>query len=163
MQEAMEAHLSYLKLINVPTMFDVGCTQANPQTDSLTLSMMDSITNKIVKAEFLKKSSGRKASDIEKLRTQLQAIHTNMQVSSVDIQFDKKDPLTIGGDSPYMFTIDGNHLHKRKEKVNIARITVSRLLKCDDKQATVPIMTFLPLKEGDLKNQHIKQIQAQSK
>lgn len=88
MQEAMEAHLSYLKLINVPTMFDIGCTQANPQTDSLTLSMMDSITHKIVKDTFLKKKDSRKASEIEKLRQQLQAIHTNMQVSSVDIQFD---------------------------------------------------------------------------
>jgi hypothetical protein len=30
LNESMEAHLSYLKLINVPTIFDVGCTQANP-------------------------------------------------------------------------------------------------------------------------------------
>jgi len=29
----VDAHLAYLKLINVPTMFDVGCTQANPQTE----------------------------------------------------------------------------------------------------------------------------------
>ena len=28
--EPMEAHLSYLNLINVPTMFDIGCTQADP-------------------------------------------------------------------------------------------------------------------------------------
>lgn len=28
--ETVEAHLSYLKLINVPTMFDIGCYQANP-------------------------------------------------------------------------------------------------------------------------------------
>ena len=26
LQESIEAHLSYLKLINVPTMFDIGCT-----------------------------------------------------------------------------------------------------------------------------------------
>jgi len=32
---------------------------------------------------FLSKNSERKASDIEKMRQQLQAIHTNMQVSSV--------------------------------------------------------------------------------
>ena len=32
-----EFHLSYLKLINVPCLFDVGCTQVDPQTDFLTL------------------------------------------------------------------------------------------------------------------------------
>ena len=75
-----------------------------------------------------------------------------MQVSSVDIQFDKYDPLTVGKDSPYMFTIDGNHIHNREEPVYIARIKVSRLIQSDGKQATIPIMTFLPLKEGELKN-----------
>ena len=49
MEDSTEAHLSYLRLINVPTMFDVGCTQANPQTESLTLCMMDSVTHKVVK------------------------------------------------------------------------------------------------------------------
>jgi hypothetical protein len=28
--ESKSVNLSYLKLINVPTMFDIGCTQANP-------------------------------------------------------------------------------------------------------------------------------------
>jgi hypothetical protein len=29
-KEAIEAHFSYFKLINVPSMFDIGCTQADP-------------------------------------------------------------------------------------------------------------------------------------
>jgi len=32
-----EVHLSYLKLINVPCLFDVGTIQADPQTEFLTL------------------------------------------------------------------------------------------------------------------------------
>ena len=67
-QESMEVHLAYLKLINVPTMFDIGCTQADPQTDYLTLCMMDSITHKVVKSQFLSKQNHREAQDIEKLR-----------------------------------------------------------------------------------------------
>ena len=84
-----------------------------------------------------------------------------MQVSCVDINFDQEDPMVIGipqgessSDSPYMLTIDGNSLHKKK-KMSIMRIAVSRLLLKDGTQATVPIMTYLPLKEGDLKNQCI--------
>ena len=71
LNQSMDAQLSYLKLINVPTMFDIGCTQANPQTDFLTLSMMDSLTHKIVKSSFLTKTQSRKATDIEKIRQQL--------------------------------------------------------------------------------------------
>ena len=29
-KDMLKAHLSYLKLINVPSMFDIGCTQADP-------------------------------------------------------------------------------------------------------------------------------------
>ena len=41
LKDQKEVNLAYLKLINVPTMFDIGCTQADPCTDSLTLSMLD--------------------------------------------------------------------------------------------------------------------------
>ena len=47
--ESMECHLAYLKLINVPSMFDVGCSQSDPQSDQLTLSMLDNYTHKMVK------------------------------------------------------------------------------------------------------------------
>ena len=47
--EALETHLAYLKLINVPSMFDIGGGKANPTSDCLSMSMMDSITHKLVK------------------------------------------------------------------------------------------------------------------
>ena len=67
-KEAIEAHFSYLKLINVPSMFDIGCTQADPQTDFLTLSMMDSITHKVLKQSYASKTGNKHVNDIEKLR-----------------------------------------------------------------------------------------------
>ena len=59
MQESMKAHLSNLKIINVPTMFDIGCTQADPQTEYMSLSMLDSITLNIIKENFLSEDSDR--------------------------------------------------------------------------------------------------------
>ena len=79
-----------------------------------------------------------------------------MQISSASLFFDHQQPLIIGGNEPqYLLTIDGIALHKRQEKLKIVKIFVSRLLNFDGSQATVPIMTFLPLKEGELKNQNI--------
>lgn len=154
--EPMEAHLSFLNLINVPTMFDIGCTQPDPQTDSLTLCMMDSITHKVVK-QHLSKTGHREAAHIEKMRQHMQAIHTNMLVSSTDILFDQNMPLVIDGAKGHYLTIDGNALHKQGSPLEIAKISVSRLLIGDgETQACVPVMTYLPLKEGELKNQHIQ-------
>jgi len=160
-KEAMAVHISYLKLINVPSMFDIGCTQADPRTDFLTLSMMDSITHKVLKKEFLGKKPTpglRQVADIEMHRQQLQAIHTNMQVSSTDIKFED-EPLILGGPSPdYHLTIDGKKVFaegKKEKEVEVVHISVSRLLLNDRTQASIPIMTFLPLKEGELQNQHI--------
>jgi hypothetical protein len=158
--EAMEMHLSHLKLINVPTMFDIGCTQADPTSDSLTLCMLDSATAKIVKQHVGARSAGRESSDIERIRQQLQAIHTNMQVSQVNIEFDSQNPMIIGGgakeQNDFTLTIDNERLHHNKKVLKICKISVSRLLKSDLTQASIPIMTFLPLKEGELKNQTMK-------
>lgn len=49
-------------------MFDIGCTQADPQTDFLTLSMMDSITHKVLKQSYASKTGNKHVNDIEKLR-----------------------------------------------------------------------------------------------
>lgn len=80
-----------------------------------------------------------------------------MQVCSATLFFDQLQPLVIGGsDCQYLLTIDGIAFHKRQEKLKIVKIFVSRLLNFDGSQATVPVMTFLPLKEGELKNQNIQ-------
>jgi hypothetical protein len=81
--------------------------------------MMDSTTFRVVKQLFLQNSEGRKAQDIEKLRSELLAVHENMHVSEVKIDFNESDPLIFGkGNSPgqsseYSITIDGECLHKK--------------------------------------------------
>lgn len=58
-QEPIAANLAYLKLINVPTMFDVGCCcTADPSNDSLILNMIDDKSFKVEREDFLAK--GRK-------------------------------------------------------------------------------------------------------
>jgi hypothetical protein len=39
--------VAYLKLINVPTMFDIGCVESDPSSDFLTLNMIDDKTYRI--------------------------------------------------------------------------------------------------------------------
>jgi hypothetical protein len=80
----------------------------------------------------------------------------------VKIEFDRESPLQIGGagtSSDYSLTIDGRALHQSAEALSISEISVSRLLLGPDgrTQASVPVMTYLPLKDGELKNQHIQQ------
>ena len=51
--EVLKTSIAYLKLINVPTMFDMGCGQADPTSDFLELDMIDEKTYKILKSDFL--------------------------------------------------------------------------------------------------------------
>ena len=156
--EALPCHISCLKLINVPCMFDIGCSQADPQTEFLTLSLIDGITHKILKKEFLgKRHQPPPVSEIELYRQQLMAIHTNMQVCASQVKFEK--PVKMGGTSPeYDLTIDGRKMFSDKE-VEVESLAVSRLMLDDDMtQASIPIMTYLPLKEGQLQNQHLTSV-----
>lgn len=66
-------------------MFDIGCVQADPQTDFLTMNMIDEKTFKIEKSDFLNYRHKLKKSKIEKFRTALSAIHTNLFVSETTI------------------------------------------------------------------------------
>jgi hypothetical protein len=85
-----------------------------------------------------------------------------MQVSEVIIAFDKEDPMIIGTkfvgmkdktvENDITLTIDGIQINKTVSQMHISKIIVTRLIKSDQTQASVPIMTFLPIKEGDLRN-----------
>ena len=55
--------------------------------------MLDSTSHKIIKKEFLGKTEGRVAADIDKTRKSLQALHSNMQVSKIKVSFE--EPLTV--------------------------------------------------------------------
>ena len=47
--ESIQTTLAYLKLVNVPTMFDVGSVQSDPSTEFLELNMVDDKTFKTEK------------------------------------------------------------------------------------------------------------------
>lgn len=66
-------------------MFDVGCMQSNPNSDSLTLNMVDEKSFKIERAEFLSKVRKFKPEKMEKFRHALKAVHTSLSVSETII------------------------------------------------------------------------------
>lgn len=76
--EPLTTQLAYLKLINVPTMFDIGCMQSDPTSDALTLNMVDEKSFKIEKDEFLSRIRKFKMEKIEKFQSALKAIHTTL-------------------------------------------------------------------------------------
>ena len=132
LNEHMEASISYIKLINVPSMFDIGCTEADPRTDFLTMTMLDTTTHKTIKSQFSSKSSQRHVNEVDAMREQLKALHTTMQVSKVEIKFDQDIQLqTTGSKSDRgecTLTIDGT---KIQQKHKIQQICISRLMKSD--------------------------------
>jgi len=77
--------VSYLKLINVPCMFDAGCVQACPSTDALTLNMVDDKSFRVERTDFLSKIRKFKPEKIEKFTNALKAIHTTMAVAEAVI------------------------------------------------------------------------------
>lgn len=106
-KDQLEINLSTLKLVNVPTMFDIGCTQANPATDFLSLSMIDTSTYKIIKSQFLSKKEFRHIAEIERLRLQMQSLYSYMHVSKVVLEFPPDQPLIISEHGKCPLHIDG--------------------------------------------------------
>ena len=83
--EPLTTNVAYLKLINVPTMFDVGCSVSDPSSEYLTLNMIDDKSYKVERSDFLSRGRKFKTEKIEKFQSALRAIHTNLQVSETTI------------------------------------------------------------------------------
>lgn len=83
--EPMLTSVTYLKLINVPTMFDIGCPVGDPSGESLTLNMVDEKSFKVERQEFLSRVRKFKVEKIEKFKSAIKAIHTNLSVSETII------------------------------------------------------------------------------
>lgn len=121
--EQIETTLAYLRLINVPTMFDIGCGEADPSTDFLNLNMIDVETYKIEKLEFLDAKQKLKRNKIQKFRNALQAIHTNLYVSEVHIipvGTQKNKGATVR-QNEIQFTIDGIKYSEKASKIIVKR------------------------------------------
>ena len=81
----MLTSVAFLKLINVPTMFDIGCPVGDPSSENLILNMVDEKSFKIEKQEFLSRVRKFKVEKIEKFKTAIKAIHTSLSVSETII------------------------------------------------------------------------------
>ena len=58
--DSIEMVASYLKLINVPCMFDIGVTNCTPEDNQLNLHIVDDITyNQVLKPDFYNDTSLR--------------------------------------------------------------------------------------------------------
>ena len=79
--------------MNTPCLFDIGCQQANPETEYLSLQMVDSVAKDIALANFYSKTKDRSTSNIRFNKQKLQNIFTSMDVISADIEFDSSNPL----------------------------------------------------------------------
>lgn len=81
-------NIQILKLVNVPTMFDIGCFHSNPEVETLQLSMIDSVTYRMVQKRFLSKDKHREAGSIDYTRKEMSNFYTNMEVTKTVIEFD---------------------------------------------------------------------------
>jgi hypothetical protein len=82
----LETTAAYLKVINVPCMYDLGTPTVDPYDHQLLLNIMDDLTYyKAIKPDFLDKKGRRAMHKIEKFKQAMQASHINVYVSEVDI------------------------------------------------------------------------------
>lgn len=139
-------------------MFDVGNIKANPEKDWLSLNMIDSVTHPLVKQHFFSRKENRQTSQIEFIKNQLSNVYTNMLVNSLKIEFDENESLPIGkktkDDGKAILMIDGECVTSifNQENLEVKSIKVSRVMKQDGEQVSVPVMTYFPLKDGRLVN-----------
>ena len=84
--DCLETVAAYLKVINVPCMFDLGTPNVDPTEPQLLLNIMDDLSYyKVIKPDFLDKKDKRARKKIEKFKQAMQSSHINVYVSEVDI------------------------------------------------------------------------------
>jgi hypothetical protein len=158
-------------------MFDVGCVQACPSTDGLTLNMVDDKSFRIERADFLSKIRKFKPEKIEKFTNALKAIHTTMAVAEAVIypygvvRGEGQKPTGLfsklkGGPSKPQEAetglAPGQTLSPNLREIPIvidgvkhseeAKKIVVKRCKKDNMHVTVPIITYLPLRVDDIHN-----------
>jgi len=84
--DSIETVAAYLKLINVPCLFDVGTRIATPNKETLLLNLLDDRTYyKVIKPDFLGKENDYKRKKVPIVKEAVQACHVNIDVSEVII------------------------------------------------------------------------------
>jgi FAD synthase len=85
--DSIETVAAYLKLVNIPCIFDVGTRPPNHKHGTLAMNLLDDRTyQEVIKPEFLDKDrTYNKQKKAEQLKEALQACHVNIDVSEVVI------------------------------------------------------------------------------
>lgn len=77
-----------IKMVNIPSMFDLGISPVNPSDQQLNLNIIDDITYHEVIEKKLKKDCLMHQWKIENTKAAIEAIHHNLFCSEVEIIFD---------------------------------------------------------------------------
>jgi hypothetical protein len=114
-----EIDMAYLKCINVPTMFDIGCSETDPLHPQFELNILDIETWKIEKEQFLNSVNKLKMDKIIKFKPALNAIHINMRVSKIEIRL---CPGEEWANLPFSIDSKPIHLDENTDKIVISNI-----------------------------------------
>jgi hypothetical protein len=79
--------MSYLKILNVPTISDIDYYSSEPDKNHLVLDYVDNISHEIQQQELDYEKDRVKFKNTEKLYEALKSIHVHLNVSEINIYF----------------------------------------------------------------------------
>jgi len=172
--DSIETVAAYLKLINIPCIFDLGTRTPNHKHGTLAMNLMDDSTfTKVIKPDFLDRERAFKPKKIAQVKEAVQACHVNIDVSEVVItvlgyvvghestSLSQPFNRVLIDDSARKILNEMNEGPEQNETVidgfevplwidgkfmvkKVRRLVINQLMKNSQQQATIPIQTFLP-------------------
>jgi len=103
-----------IKMVNVPTMFDLGVNQVNPCESQLNLNMIDDVTYHEVIRKELKKDALMRQWKIENTKVAIEALHHNLFCNEIEILFDGYS--TVVNDNRCLYTYESRDKMRRHRK-----------------------------------------------
>lgn len=118
--DELDVVAAYLKLINIPCMFDVGTTPINPSDQQLNLNIADDVTyHEVLKTELKNDLQGLKPTrEIDQIKLAIEAIHTNLYCSEVEIVFNGYSTMLDGTRCIFDYA-SRDAMSKEKDKAKI--------------------------------------------
>jgi hypothetical protein len=84
--DSIETVAAYLKLINIPCLFDLGTRNHSPRPGTLLLNMLDDRTYyHVIKPDVLQREPLTNRKKVQRMKEAVQACHVNIDVSEVVI------------------------------------------------------------------------------
>lgn len=98
--DELEVVAGYLKLVNIPCMFDLGITPCDPKDQQLNLNIVDDITyHDVLKQDVLDRSQTETVlpkRKIEQTKMAIEALHHNLYCSKVEFIFEGYSTIVNG-------------------------------------------------------------------